>query len=277
MLRFLSTVLMSICFLSACSHGEQDNKTSVGPTTATGTLIAAEVSLIRRGSHKLIIDGKPTYYVESKSENLREYEGRTVSIQGIVEKNTRQSDLPILVVEKISSDVGSDGLHLWNIPALNLRIAAPEEWKASIKGTVATFALDNETETLLSIVLLSGSTLPPGSTFYVNNRPAVRTESAGNTIQEVYILEKDTVIRLHFDSSTQRSIQTKEEGTILADEFERLLSNVVFLSDSKRNTISAGSGSGVACGGEAGILCASGYYCNITEGDAKIGVCVQRK
>jgi len=45
-----------------------------GPQALTGILLKADVSLTRRGTHLLVIDGKPEMYVESKTVTLSPFE-----------------------------------------------------------------------------------------------------------------------------------------------------------------------------------------------------------
>ncbi len=268
--------VLSILLLGACSRRSDVEAVPLGPITATGTLVSADVSLIRRGSHILIVDGQPRYYVESKTENLGDFEGRLVGIDGTIELNTMKGDFPVIVLRTIRSKVGNEGLHLWNIPALNLRLRTPDAWKGSIQGKTASFTLDGEDVPLLSIQLMSGSTLPTGESFYVRNRPAVRTELNSGASQEIFVLERDTVISFRFDPSSLKTVRSTEEGKILAAEFERLLSELSFLSDTKLKTSVTGSGSGIACGGPAGVLCSSGYYCDISNTTDALGVCKKR-
>lgn len=276
MFRIILLSAIVLTQLSACSKRSTENAIQVGPITATGTLIPAEVSLVRRGSHALVIEGKSRYFVESKTENLREYEGRIVSVRGTLEQNTKKGDLPFIIAESISSNVGGEGLRIWNIPALNLRVTTPEPWKGKIQGSTASFGLEGEANPLLTIRLMSGTTLPKGSSFYVKNRPAVKTEPESSTVQEIYVLERSTILQIHFDPSTQKSITSADEARVLTAEFDRVLSELSFLTDTKLKSLTTGSGSHTACGGPAGILCETGFYCDVGQGTEGIGICKKR-
>lgn len=264
----------SLAFLGACT---KDHPTiPYGPLTATGTLLPTDVSLVRRGTHLLSVNGKSEFYVESRSQNLQEFEGQTVTVEGILEPNTGKNDLPVVLLTSVKRAYGDEGLHIWNIPALNVRIIAPDNWQGKIEKGVATFSLPGESSSLLTVQHLSGSTLPQGSSFYIKNRRATRTEDSLSTVQEIFVLEKDSIISFVFDPSTQESLETADEGKIAEAQFERLIADIVFLSDEKFTQQVTGSGSGTPCGGPAGLLCPGGYYCDINDAAMQIGKCRKR-
>lgn len=275
-LTFLTLLAVAAVTVSACT---KDNTLNVvyGPTSATGTLLRAENSLIRRGSHILVVNNKNTYFVESRTQNLIELEGQTVYVQGTLQPNTSKSDLPVIMADSVKRSHGDEDLHRFEIPALNIRLGVPKTWGGSIKNTTATFMLPGETTPLLTIKLMSGSTLPPGgSPIFIKNRRGTRIEGRANAA-DVYILEKNTIIELHFDPVMQEQLKTEEEGAIVASQFSRALSTISFLSDKEVITRTSGSGAGVPCGGAAGVLCAAGYFCNITDLTNQIGQCKERK
>ena len=274
---FVSCLSLVSCFvLVSCGKDTLQPNVHYGPASATGTLIKADLSLTRRGTHLLIVKGERTYFVESRDVNLSEFEGREVGIGGTLEPNTTPSDLPVLVAKSIKASLGDEGLHIWEIPVLNLSIKAPKPWIGKIEKKVATFSLQGEALPILTVKLLSGSTLPQGSSFYVQNRRATRTKPSAGGVQEVYILEKDSVISLQFDPTEQKTLKTLDETRVLEAEFEQLLSDLKFISDSKFTGTKTGSGSGVPCGGGAGILCAPGFYCAIMDSANQIGECRKR-
>ncbi len=261
--------------LTACKQDTQP-MVKYGSTTATGTLISANVDLVRRGTHILMVDNVKTYYVESRTHNLTQLEGQIISITGNLEPNTVKTELPVLVAETITGGVGDEDLHRYEIPSLNIRLGAPKTWTAEIVGTVATFRLPNESDPLLAIRRLSGSTLPPGGAqIYVKNRKGSRFNNGSGMI-DTYILEKDTLIQFHFDPATQKKVKTPEHGALLGAEFERVLSTISFLTDKELAPTQTGSGATTICGGAAGLLCPSGTFCNITNFESREGVCKKR-
>lgn len=277
-LKFLTLVaaITTATTLSACTKDEGPH-IAYGPTSATGTLIKAENSLVRRGSHILMVESEKKFFVESRSQNLSELEGQTVFVQGILEPNTSKDELPVLVAETVKRSHGDEDLHRFEIPTLNIRIGVPQTWEGSIKNKVATFMMPGETNPLLTIRLMSGTTLPPGGTsLFIKNRRATSIEGQGKS-RDVYILEKDTVIELHFDPAMQEQLTTEEAGAVVASQFERALGTLSFLTDKESVTQVTGSGAGTPCGGAAGVLCGTGYFCNITDLENQIGQCKARK
>lgn len=263
------TIIASLIFVGCTST---ETKITYGPVSGTGTLIPAELSLVRRGTHLLIMNSGKKYYVESKTENLQSLEGLTVFIEGRLEKNTKNTDPPVIVVEKIKGDFTAKDLHIWNIPALNLRVQTPNTWKGTLSNGDAMFSLATETEPLLTIRSMSGSDLPPGHIFYVQNRKAVSTENGG-VVRELYIQENQRVIRIHFDPTTQTSITSTVEAKILQSQFERMLSSLVFIKDDSQKNRNTSSGSLQGCGGIAKILCSDTEYCDITDQATGTGMC----
>ncbi len=240
-------------------------------------LIPADVSLDRRGNHALVIDGKTQFFLESKNENLGAYEGQTVSVSGNLEGNVKAEDLPVLVVTSIKTAHGHEPLHSWDVPALDLRIKAPETWQAKIKDGIVSFSLSGETAPLLSITQVSQTgSLPSGTATYIAGRRGIRTTPERSTTQEIFIQEQDRIIRLQLDIPSQQSIKTVEEGQILLAQFENVLASLKFLSDQSSSAPATGTGAGTPCGGTAGILCASGYFCDISDPIERIGICRQR-
>ncbi|MBP7114053.1 MAG: hypothetical protein KBA40_01220 [Candidatus Peribacteraceae bacterium] len=272
----LSAAILTISLLGACTRDEGPG-IAYGPTSATGTLIQAENSLIRRGSHILVVDGEKKYFVESRTQNMSDLEGQTVFIDGTLEQNSVKTELPVLVATTVKRSFGDEDLHRFEIPTLNIRLGVPQTWAGSIKNKVATFMLPGESLPILTIRLMSGSTLPPGGTaIFVKNRRGTRIDAQGNAA-DVFILEKDSVIELHFDPATQEQLKTEEDGAIVASQFERAISTISFLTDKDVTTPTSGSGAGTLCGGAAGILCGAGYFCNITDIEHQIGQCKERR
>ncbi|MFA5799479.1 MAG: hypothetical protein WC840_00800 [Candidatus Peribacteraceae bacterium] len=273
-------ICIALTVLSACTRGSPPEPVKTGPASATGTLIPAEVSLTRRGSHALVAGGKTQFFLESKKENLQEFEGQTVFVSGNLEPNFRPEDLPVLVVEYLRASRGQEPLHDWDVPALNLRIRAPETWGATIEKGVVSFTLLGEETPLLIISLTSSGSLPSGAPIFVAGRRGVRTTPEKGTLQDVYFADKDVSIRFHFDVSRQRSVQRVEEGQILLTQFENLLASASFLSDRSSSsslipslTGTGASTGGTPCGGSAGVLCPAGFFCDITDAVENIGNC----
>ena len=246
-----------------------------GPTTATGTIVRADVSLVRRGTHMLTDKGTKLYFLESKTVDLRSYEGQAVGVTGILEPNATIDDLPVLIVDAAQPATGREDLRIWEIPALGIRLSAPVNWGGNIRNGQAIFALSGEEEPLLTIERSSGAVLPAGTPLYIQNRRSVEIRD-GTLTKDVYILDQTMMLRLQFNPTSQERVRTLEEGELLAEQFETLLSSLSFMRDRNSLPTLTGSGSGTPCGGPAGILCASGSYCDILDPVNQVGRCKQR-
>ena len=272
-LAFASILCLFTFSLSACQKAPI-NQPPLGPISATGTLIPAEVSLLRRGTHILMVNGRQTYYVESKTEDLVSIEGQTVHIAGIAEANTSKDDLPVLVLSELTSVNGESGLHVWTIPSLDIRMQTPGRWKATIEKNVANFLLPGESNPILTISISGSGSLPISSSpYYLSGHRAVRIETLnGSGATDVYVQGKSTILFLHFDASNQTSVKRMEDAKLLRSEFDFSLSTLTFLSD---NSVAAtGSGSAASeCGGGGNTLCPQGSFCNILDPDAKTDRC----
>jgi hypothetical protein len=257
---------------AACTKASENPNVQYGPTTETGTLVPVDISLLRRGTHALIVDGLSRYYVESKTINLRSFEGQTVFIEGELEANTHASDLPVLVAKLVKTPYGDGSLHLWVVPALGIKIQAPQGWTAKIeKGTVS-FSLPGEVVPLLTFTEESSLTLPQGTPLFVGGHRGVRTTTQGNGPQDVFVQQGTGVLHVHFDASLQQAVKRLEEAQVLLAQFERILSALRFSNDDTAVT-GSGTGIGAACGGAGGILCPQGSFCNITDVTTKTGTC----
>jgi hypothetical protein len=268
---------ITILILTFGERGEDENPAvDYGPRSATGILLKADVSLTRRGTHILSINGKSEFYAESKTVNLAALENQTVFIVGDLQPNTRAADLPVLIVESIQPAFTVFAVKKWEMPALNISFDAPSHWQGSVKGMDANFRVGSSDTSILIVNGASGSSLPPGKTFFVGSGQGSRLTSG--TAQDVYLQEKKIIIHFHFDAAFQEGVERLEDSALLTQQFERLLKSIAFLSDPKSSSSKAGSGStmNLVCGGPAGVLCESGYYCEITDAALQAGVCRKR-
>ncbi len=260
--------------VSGCTTKTQRTPPSLGPVSITGSLLPAEISLIRRGTHLLLVNGARTYYVESKTVNLVDFEGRTVHIEGTAQPNTGKQDLPVLIASTVNASMNDGALHEWEIPALDLKMSVPATWRASIKKNVVAFSLVGEQAPLLTISLLSGSVLPAGTPYYLSGPRAVRLASDSDTLTEdIVVQDRGFSLQFHFDASSQQSVTRVEDVKLLQSEFQNALSTLTFLSDRNPDLPPSGSGAMIPCGGPAGILCPHGSFCNVTDFEARIGQC----
>ncbi len=275
MKRFLcASIFAGLLFSVAACTKTTVSLSPLGPVSGTGTLIPADVSLLRRGSHLFLINGKQTYYVESKTENLVAVEGQTVYLEGIAEKNTSKNHLPVLIISKLTSVKGDSGLHLWNIPALDIQLQTPNAWKGNIQKSVASFLLPGEEIPLLIIRISGSGSLPTGgSEYYLSGHRTVRIGTQGSGKADVFVEDNDSILHIRFDVSTQRSIERVEDAKLLESEFEFALNSIKFLSDKRGTNTGSGDLLSAPCGGAANILCPQGSFCDVFDPALKIGKC----
>lgn len=268
-------VLLSLAF--AGPRGNEGPTIDYGPRALTGVLLRAPVSLTRRGTHLLVENGTPAMYVESTSINLASLEAQTVYVEGNLEPNTLESDLPVLIVHSAQPAFTVFAVKKWTIAALSLSLDAPAHWQGNVQGDSARFRVGEIEAPMLTIKRLSGSSLPPGSPFFVQGKRAVRTGEG--TAKDVYIQDDERIIHLHFDAAIQASVSRPEDAILLVSQFEKLLKSIAFAGSvqSTGATGSAGSESaGGICGGAAKLLCPTGSYCLVTDPATGEGICRSR-
>lgn len=261
--------------VSACQGRQTVRLPPLGPVSITGSLIPAELSLVRRGTHLLLVNGEKTYYVESKTVNLVDLEGQTVHVEGNAELNSDKKDIPVLIATTVTAAMGDSTLHEWEIPALDLKLSVPAVWRASIQKNVVKFLLPSEKVPLLTVSLMSGSVLPSGTPYYLSGHRAVHvlSESGSTAAESIVVQDKGFLLQFHFDASTQQSVTRLEDAKLLQSQFRSALSTLSFLSDRSLNSSLSGSGAMIPCGGPAGILCPQGSFCNVTDFELRIGSC----
>lgn len=268
------TILLSVAtlgffvILSSCS-GKEEVVLPVGPQTLTGALSSVELSLTRRGTHILRLNGRDVYYVESNMINLRTYEGMDVSIEGALEKNSDPASLPVLVAKKVT--LVEEPSHAWTVPALHLTFSAPLQWHGDVFDDGISFTQTGSTLSLLKILRSSLAELPTGTPLVVGGQRAVRIDTSSG--QVIYVQNGKDILAITLDKSLQGTSGKEPVKSVL-----HILKSFAFTNTSSSGSgaiIGTGTGAvaGSPCGGAAGILCPSGSYCAITDQAAGIGVC----
>jgi len=268
----IGLLILAIPLVGLAGCEKQKTELRYGGLSGTGVLMRADVSLHRRGSHVLMKNGSKQFYIESRTQNLQEFEGKTVYIEGILVKNTDSSDLPVLEASSVKSVNGDDDMHTWEIPALNIQVETPSVWKPTIQMNVASFFLQDEEEPIMTIQSLSGSKLPQGVSLYVAGRPATRMTGERQK-EEVWIRDGTSIIQIHFDPASQKSIVDPEDLERARMQFEEMLLRMTLMTDNRASRPSSGTGASIPCGGSAGILCPQGFFCNISDFQNRIGHC----
>lgn len=232
----------------------------VGPVTMTGTLLKTELSLTRRGTHLLRQYGKDIVYVESHAVSLREYEGLDIALHGILEANTNDFDLSVLLADTVTL-VQFPSRH-FEIPSLHVSFSVPTQWAAVLFDDGFVFSQTGAIAPRLRVSRSALTSLPNDVRILVGGHGAVRVH--GDLGDAVFIQNGRDIIVFSFG----------------VQESARILSSIQFSASSSSlsgtGSLRTGSGShikGAACGGAAGILCPDGQYCEVTDQAAGIGVC----
>ncbi len=254
--------------LSACSSSVQNDE--LGAFSGTGSIANAEISLTRRGTHLFQSDDGQEYFLESKTVNISEFTGKKVWIEGVREKNTKGMK-PVIVLSLLRP-IHEAG-HEWNISQWNISLTTPETWQKVEEGKGVSFTQSGQT--ILSIHLLSGSSLKEGKDMFIGGKKAL----LHSTEQEVKIEIPQKISVLLFTLSKE-ILCAKEDCTIKSPEewLERMLQeNAQFQEETSTQTSSASPEEKKPCGGEAGILCPVGSFCDIQDTAHQIGICREKK
>lgn len=306
-----SIMFVLLIALTACSR--VITTIPVGIQTMTGVLLPTEISIIRRGTHTLTLPVGERYYVESKAVNLSRHEGQTVAVRGVIEPNADAASAPVLVTESVTPFAFAEArLVTLPALGVTLRVPKGwrediqgSSARFSESGSLAASAI-------LSIFLQSerdlaydprtlklrtdSSRRPPGTELM----PLLI-----GTLRAVHLSSSDGVESLHL--ATPLTAKRGSGLTVLTLLFRphepRTTSfDPTFMTVAHSVTFGAvtGTGSslssrsgvvgayghtpllrtetgslshGVPCGGPAGILCAKGQFCVVTDRESNIGRC----
>ncbi len=269
-----------------------------GQQTVSGLVKPASISVTRRGTHVLIQGGKEIAYLESLTVDLGDSEGRTVDVTGSYEHNTDPRDLPVIVVVAVKG--GSEQTKAWDIPTLGVALAVPPAWNGSIQGKEAAFVVTGAPQPILSVFLENESDLLSSDSSIgdvtvmqtsVDGRRAIRSKNAKTGVERVQVVrnvETDdptgNVLTLLFTPSGEQEMDPVAWDALVDDVIRsiKFTGEGMASSAASTGTLSSqaaspapfsGSGAGAPCGGSAGILCPTGFYCEITDMAANVGRC----
>lgn len=240
-----------------------------GEQTISGILRPAELSAVRRGSHIIEQDSVNVYYAESSLINLRQYQGKRLTVRGVLEHNTDPQDLPVLVVDSVVDVEETTTEHY--LEDLRLSLVAPIHWKYVKREGKHQFRLEEETEPLLLLHEEEEEELPEGGVPMVidaTRAVRLRDELTGTLI--IAVKRPSTILTFQFQPGSAIRAERLEKN------FLSLLDSVELDAEPKdERTTATGSTPvrGKPCGGIAGILCPDGQYCEITNFEENIGRC----
>lgn len=289
-----SLALLSFAVLLA-SCKPQATPLPQGEQTLNGELKPIEFSVVRRGTHLLLEDGKPSYYVESPSVNLFDHEGVPVTLVGTLQPNTDPALPAVLVVSRLTDT--NDDLVEKKLPGLDVAISVPSAWRLSTQDGAAAFFTEESAVAALTVTRQQVGSLP----FSWRNVPFKRDvvelfpdpilgkqvivyRDAKRNLQTLYVEDSADATRIYAFAFSREVLGDAAE----IDELIRKIAESI----KRSSAVQSGSGvtaSGAAasvqprmgtggklgspCGGTAGILCPDGSYCNITDTTNNVGRC----
>ncbi len=264
-------VVLSACFADGRGGDAGGTPThTFGSLRTEGVLTSTGVSLLRRGTHVLHRDGAAFAYLESPRVSLHDFVGKEVLVEGELEPNTRPVFLPVLVVSGVTLLDGADTRTEHALPSLSLTLSLPSAWQSTVSQGALTAVRPGEDEAILTVspVLLEAE--PRGIPVRVGGRSAVRVDAPNGMQRDVYVRGSPWIL---FSFRVPADDLNPEESFAA---FSSILASVRFVEDSDSSPSSpvSGSGAGALCGGPAGLLCSSGFYCRITDAQENTGTCV---
>lgn len=288
---------MALLALSACTERERVPSLPEGIQEIRGTVRAAPISLSRRGTHLLVVEGNNLSFLESASVDLAAFEGDDVKAIGRFIRNISSKDLPVLLVERIEL-LRASSKH-WTVPHIGISFDAPADWTMTMSGSIAVFRgsgsvssrLEISERPLLKTPFAGAAELSEDALLrlVVASRRALRLFDQDSADETVFIdrgpqspSDATRVVVLRYRSP-------KGERTAEARELMlRILTSFAFrggassVNSSQRNAANSSGAqessrsAGRPCGGLAGILCPGGQYCDITDLVANTGICKGR-
>jgi hypothetical protein len=249
-----------------------------GPQTLTGTLVPAELSLTRRGTHVIEVNGKDVAYAESASVNLRLYELTDVGVTGTFRLNTDPSDLPVLVVTSVRP-IEIPAVTV-DAPSVGLTLRVPTEWSMQSFDDGVAFSLTGSATPLLRVARSSLTRLPQGTSMFVAGYDAVRVDGPDGG-QTVHLQTGRGVITFTWtpDDDAQTPAFAQLLRTLAVRSGPSSLpgtSSGIVLPPPSSSADAGSAASAVAgprpCGGPAGVLCPAGTYCAVNSPDG-VGTC----
>lgn len=262
---------------SGLSHGPRPRPLPEGTQTLTGALLPAELSLTRRGTHVVQVDGENVAYAESSVVNLRLYELTQVAVTGTYVHNTDPSDLPVLVVSSLRA-IEIPAVPV-DVPGLGITVRVPAEWNARQFDDGVAFSLTGSTNPILRVSRSSLTRLPHGTNMFVGGFDAVRVDD-GKGEQTVYLQIGRDVLTFTWTPSapsqspafaqmlrtlTARSTPVSSQSTLTGGFLQ-------MPSSAAASQAIDGAVYGQPCGGPAGVLCPAGSFCSVNSPDG-VGTC----
>ncbi len=289
---FTSILLLSLSFVS-CDRPSAPPLPQGEQTLAGVVLHALPMSLDRRGTHEILVNGVPQYVAESSMVDLFDHENHPITVRGTFVANNEVDLPPVLVISSVDDALAD--LKPVDIPSLQVVLSVPSSWRASTAKSITTFTM-------------SGAGIPPLTVFRENLRDLSYDwlgahTGTGDVALLPYSVSQQRAVRKRDDRTVGVSVEersgtlhdatvitflfsrgTVEQPLVTDDLVERILRSVRILSarevssSPKSESVQTASGKTVAkpngpCGGSAGLLCPSGQYCDMSLAVEGVGRC----
>jgi hypothetical protein len=261
---------VSLIFLFSCQRKDPSLPIPIGMQEYTGILHPAELSLVRRGTHLFESDTGDQFFVESTELVLRDYEGKRITIQGVIEENVDVSFAPVLLPEKIT--ILDEDYQSVSLRSVGFSVEVPDYW-GIIKGKKDVQFLIPDLDTPVVSIFFEGDIeyIPTGTPITVGKKRGTRTldEATGN--QTVLFPHRDGILTLLFTPKEM------VEDIKLREQFLYTVRSIIFAKDTKNISSSDSDNTpsklGSPCGGSAGVLCPEGYLCVVENLEDGVGKC----
>lgn len=240
-----------------------------GVLTVTGSIVAVPLSLERRGTHALIVEGEERYLLEGGSVDLHALEGKTVAVTGTVQQNIDPEAAPLFTVSSFA-ELHVEQEQAVTLSQLGMTLRVPASWGKSASGSTQLFVLADGSPALSvgrEAALPSSADVP----LLVGGKQAFRVVRGGAMTVLVPLGDGEAI--------AFRSLVAKPTPATDA-VFIRLLTSVSFVgasSSSASPAVATGATLTIPCGGAAGLLCPPGSFCSITDRVNNIGTCQETK
>jgi len=266
----LAVCLVPLAGVAGCSKEPLPVSLPEGVQVLTGTLLPTEISLLRRGTHLLNIDGTDVYLVESAEVPLSRYEHKEVVLEGTLSQNVDPSFLPVLEVQSVVR-VLQESQREWALRSVGLSASLPDSWEGSIGDAAARFHPPTQPDPVITVELLPTAevTVPTdGVPIVIDSKRSLRTDDEQTGAQVVYVERGAEVLLLSFTPSQEHF--EDDRNVWLA-----FLRSISFSGATPSPALPTATGGqlGAPCGGPAGVLCPEGYYCEVTNLVENIGHC----
>lgn len=265
----LCLVVLALLPLAGCwSDADELPPLPAGVQVLTGTLLRAELSLLRRGTHVLHIDGADMYFVESAHVPLPRYENKTVVLEGLLSHNADPGSLPVLDVQSLVRVVDED-MRQWPLRTPGVTVSLPDSWEGVLSPERAFFHPAAQSGAVITIAVQRD---PPADTgqgmpVVVGSKRALRIDVHDGS-QIVFLEHRDAWLVFRFSPQHSRDDGVSAAWTAMLRSVQFHASDVPLPPPG-----SDGTPPGTPCGGPAGILCPEGYFCEIYDLRDNIGTC----